>query len=207
MRRTFFAGLSAGAFALLLLGPAQAAPAATSSAGQKAPMAAVLLVDPQEILRESLAAKDIRRQINSFQTKFQSEIGQQEDQLKKERDELQRQRAVLSQDAFNDKRRAFEEKVANMQRGLQERNQRIEQALSLALDSLKRALVPIFADIMKERSANLMLDETLVAAGGSDMDVTREAIRRLDQKLPRVSVQLPPPGSVSSAGGGGDSGD
>ena len=203
MHRMLSAGLTAAFFAAVLLGPAQAAPAPAASTGQKAPPAAILLVDGQDILRDSLAAKDIRRQIDSFRTRFQNEITKQEEQLKKERDELQRQRAVLSPEAFSDKRRAFEEKVANMQRGIQERSQRIEQALGGALETLKRSLAPIFADIMKERSANLLLDENQILAGASDMDVTKEAIRRLDQVLPRVSVQLPPAGSAAAGAAGG----
>lgn len=202
MRRMYSAGLLAAALSLIAA-TLSAAPAQQGASSNKAPTAAILLVDSQEILRDALAAKDIRRQIDTFRTRFQTEINQQEEGLRKDEAELKRQRAVLSPDAFEDKRRAFEEKVTNVQRGIQERNQRLERALGQATDSLRRSLAPIFADIMKERGANLLLDQNQVLVGAVEMDVTKEAIRRLDQKLPKVSVQLPAAGDVSSS----DSGD
>lgn len=200
MYRKLGFGLAAVIFTLAV-GPASAATAKSSAAAATdAPVARILLVDSQEILRDSLAAKDIRRQIDSYRTQFQGEINQQEEGLRKDEAELKRQRAVLSADAFEDKRRAFEEKVTGVQRGIQERNQRLERALNQATDSLRRSLAPIFADIMKARGANLLLDQNQVLVGAVEMDVTKEAIRRLDQKLPSVKVVLPSAAAVQSSG-------
>jgi Skp family chaperone for outer membrane proteins len=202
MLRKLCFGLAAVIFTLAI-GPASAAPAKSTAAAATAdaPTARILLVDSQEILRDSLAAKDIRRQIDSYRTRFQGEINTQEEGLRKDEAELKRQRAVLSADAFEDKRRGFEEKVTGVQRGIQERNQRLERALNQATDSLRRSLAPIFADIMKARGANLLLDQNQVLVGAVEMDVTKEAIRRLDQKLPSVKVVLPSAADVQSSAG------
>lgn len=201
MLRKLCFGLAAALF-VLATGPASAAPAKSAAAATgDAPTARILLVDSQEILRNALAAKDIRRQIDSYRTRFQGEINQQEEGLRKDEAELKRQRAVLSADAFEEKRRAFEEKVTGVQRGIQERNQRLERALNQATDSLRQSLAPIFADIMKARGANLLLDQNQVLVGAVEMDVTKEAIQRLDQKLPSVKVVLPSAADVRSSGG------
>jgi Skp family chaperone for outer membrane proteins len=203
MLRKFSFGLAA-AIVMLAFGPASAATAKSTGAKSQAPTAAILLVDSQEILRDSLAAKDIRRQIDAYRTRFQGEINKQEEGLRKDEAELKRQRAVLSADAFEQKRRAFEEKVTDVQRGIQERNQRLERALNQATDSLRRSLAPIFADIMKARGANLLLDQNQVLVGAVEMDVTKEAIQRLDQKLPSVKVVLPSAAEVRSSAGSSD---
>ena len=41
---------------------------------------------------------------------------------------------------------------------------------------------------MVERSANLLLDRSMVVLGSVDLDVTQVAVQRLDRALPKITV-------------------
>lgn len=166
------------------------APVRAQTATQ-APAAVIILVDSQQILAESAAGKSLRAQIESYRKKFQADLSKREEDLRKQEAELKRQRTLLSPEAFEERRKAFEQQVTGVQREIQERNKSFETALTDARKQLLTALEPIFADIMKEYGANLMLDQNQVVLGATSLDITQEAIRRLDTKLPKMTVQLP----------------
>lgn len=164
---------------------------ARAQAARQAPAAVIILVDSQEILAESAAGKSLRAQIESYRKKFQADLSKREDDLRKQEAELKRQRTLLSPEAFEERRKTFEQQVTGVQREIQDRNKSFETALTDARKQLLTALEPIFADIMKEYGANLMLDQNQVVLGATTLDITKEAIRRLDSKLPKMTVQLP----------------
>jgi hypothetical protein len=73
---------------------------------------------------------------------------------------------------------------------VQNRQSQIQGGVMQARQQIEQALGPILQGIMQERQANLMLDRAAVVLGTVDIDVTKVAVQRLDQKLPTVKVQL-----------------
>jgi len=67
----------------------------------------------------------------------------------------------------------------------------MQQSLNDAMDKVKNVALEVVADIVKERRANLVLEKQAVVYEPEGMDVTADAIKRLDQKLPSVPVNLP----------------
>jgi hypothetical protein len=59
------------------------------------------------------------------------------------------------------------------------------------MGKVETAALEVIADIVKERRANLVLAKQAVLFEAEGMDVTADAITRLDQKLPSVAVNLP----------------
>jgi len=182
------AGILFAATAACASAQAQNQPHAAAAAALPAPR--ILVIDRQAILRFSKVGQDIVRQVNGYTQSAESEFKSQRDGLQKEQAAIQQQMAILAPDVREAKRKAFEAKVAAFQQKVQSRQSQIQGGVLQARQQVEQALGPILQGIMQERGANLLLDRVAVVLGTVDVDVTKLAIQRLDQKLPSVKVQL-----------------
>jgi Skp family chaperone for outer membrane proteins len=155
-----------------------------------APPAVIIVIDSQLIRRESLAGKDLLRQVDIIRKGFQAEVAKKEDSLKAGEAELKRQRAILTPEAFEDKRRAFEQKYLGAQKDIKSRRAKIELAVSRANDELRRALLPIFRKVLNAKKATILMDKSQTVLVGPGLDVTTEVIEQLDQVLPAIKIDL-----------------
>lgn len=164
----------------------------SKAVAQAVETATIIIVDSQQIQRESSAGKDILRQIETIRAQFQGEVSKEEETLRAEEAELKRQRQILTPEAFDEKRRAWEQKVVDFQRKLQEKNREFEIARNKAYGEMERAIRPIFQKVLEERKATLMLDKSqiVISAPNRGLDVTTSVIERLDQVLPGVKLEL-----------------
>jgi Skp family chaperone for outer membrane proteins len=183
-----FLALTALALAMLLTDGAQAQ-TQPRAAGGAATITAV--IDMQRIIRDAAAFRDARTQLEQRRTGWQGELAKDEDRLRKEEEELVRQRQVLAPDAFDKRRQEFERKVMDVQRRMQDRSVSLDQAFEKVRNDVGRTVIEIVSGVVKERGYNLVLDKSQVVFHAVDMEITDEVLRRLDQKLPTVKVQLP----------------
>src|SRR5919108_779586 len=124
---------------------------------QQLPPTVAAVIDYQRILRDAAAARSIRDQIEARRKTYQEEISREEQRLHEEDKEFARQRSVLSPEAFAEKRRAFEQDVAEVQRMVQERRRELDRTSAAALNQVKEALIAIVTSIAEERGFNLVL--------------------------------------------------
>jgi outer membrane protein len=154
------------------------------------PNVTMAIVDIQKIMRESSASVSIRAQIDEVRTKFQSELDAKEESLRQTDEELKRQRAILAPEAFEEKRKSFEEEVLGVQRDVQGQNARIEQAIGIATGRIREKVIPILAQIMEERGATVLVDKSQVLVSDKALEVTTTALDRLNKALPDVVVEV-----------------
>lgn len=155
----------------------------------------ILIVDMAQILQQAKAAKEVTQILNQQYTAYSKEVAQQEDDLQKGGAELERQRTVLAPDVYSGRARELQQRYDELGKSVQGKRQGLQQSLNEAMDKVKIAALEIVADIVKERKAGLVLQKQAVVYETEGMDVTAEAIERLDKKLPSVPVNLPKPDS------------
>ena len=162
------------------------------TAAESTPSASIVVIDSQQIRRDSLAGKDILRQIDDIRSAVQADIQKQEQQLRAEEDELKRQRAILTPEAFDQKRQAWEQKVMEVQRKVQAQNAALEMALQKANGELQRAIMPILQKTLETKNATFMVDKSqiILMAPNKGLDVTTDVIEKLDSVLPGVKVDF-----------------
>jgi Skp family chaperone for outer membrane proteins len=197
--RTAFA--AAGfVFALSMAQAAVAPPAGQPSKPASAPTVApapkILVINRSAILQGSKVGQDIVRQVQGFTQSAETEFKAEGEGLRRDQQALQQQIAILAPDVKAKKIKDFQARAAAFQQKVQARQGEIQYGVLKARQQVEQALGPILQGIMAERGANLLLDRQAVVLGTVDVDVTAQAIQRLDQKLPSVKVQLtnPPPG-------------
>lgn len=183
--------------------PAFAQAPSRPAAAPTMPQPRILVIDRQAILRFSKVGQDIVRQVNGYTQQAESQFKAEQEGLQKEGAALQQQVAILAPDVRNQKIRTFQAKEAAFRQKVESRQSQIQGGVQVARQQVEQALGPIVQGIMLERQANLLLDRSMVVLSTvADIDVTRTAIQRLDQKLPSVHVQLVnvPAGTQMQAG-------
>jgi outer membrane protein len=186
--------------ASILLSPIAAVPAPAQTV--TAPV--VVIVDVQQILRDSLVAKNVQAQMDRRTQRYTQEVTDEENELRQTQNELEHQRTVLTPDAFNAKMRAFEQRYDALDNSVQVTRQALQKSYNDAMTKVENTALQIISNIAAERKANLVLTKAAVLFEAPGMDITQEVIRRLDQKLPQVNLAAPPelnlPPSAPAAG-------
>jgi outer membrane protein len=178
------------ALALALLG--LSAPMPAFAQGKKTPAASIAVVDLLAVERNSRVGKDIARQLQEYNRGLQNEVQRLQEQLRKEEDELKRQQAVLTPDAFSVKRKQFEDRLADLQRQMQTRQQGLQKVALTASAQVRQELVRIFEVLSKENGFNLLLDRSAnIPYAAESLDITKTVVQRLDQSMPWLQVQAP----------------
>ena len=162
----------------------------------------IIIVDVQQILRDSLVAKNVQTQMTQRTDRYTKEVSDQENELRRTQDELERQRTVLSADAFNAKMRDFQQRYDALDHGVQATRQALQQAYNDAMTKVENTALQIIADLAAERKANLVVTKAAVLFTAQGLDITQEVIRRLDEKLPSVPLAVPPEASADGPASG-----
>lgn len=173
--------------------PAQAPAAAPApQPGARLPPAVIAVVDLQVIMRETTAAKGIRDQIEKQRQTYQGEISKRENELRAAEQELGRQRTLLSADAFAERRRGFETQVGEFQKQVNARKRQLDQAFQDSMKQVETVTAEILAQIAGERGINLVLPKQGTFLSANELDITKDVQQRVERKIQRVTVKLPP---------------
>jgi outer membrane protein len=155
---------------------------------QQLPSTVAAVIDYQRILRDAAAARSIREQIEDRRKTYQEEISKEEQRLHEADKEFAKQRSLLTPEAFAEKRRAFEEDLAEVQHLVQERRRELDRVAAIALNEVKDALIEIVTGMAEERGFNLVLPSSEVLFFARRIDLTEEVLVKLDAMLPKVVV-------------------
>ena len=88
--------------------------------------------------------------------------------------------------------RSFRNRVADVQKSVQERRRALDQAFTMAMNQVRDELVSVIAEIADERGAKVVLFKDHIVIAEKSLDISDEALRRLNERLPSVPVELPP---------------
>ncbi len=183
------------AAALLLAGPANSVWAQQAKKGPPPPAPIIVVVEMRQVISASKAAKGVQGQIDQQGQIYSKEVSKQEDDLQKTRAELERQRTILSQDAFTEKTKEFQQRYDELDRNVQTKRQALQQSFTEAMSKIENVALQVVAEIAQERGANMVLDRQTVVFQADGFDISQEALTRVDQRLPQVAVNLPKPGA------------
>jgi len=179
--------------------PAAPTLASGTNAAPPVPAPIIMIVDFDGIMSVSKAGKSIQAQLDQQRTAMQKEFGTRENDLRKEEEDLQKERSTLPADQFETKAREFQQKVATYQREAQLRDRALGQGFGEAKQKLQQALAEVVQQLTNERGANLVLYKSQVFLYETAYDASQEALKRLDAKLPSVTVTIPKPSEVAGA--------
>lgn len=186
-----------GLAATLLAVFSSASVSAQSAAPPPAPV--IVMVDMQQLVFNSIAGKGVQGQMDKQRQAFSKEVAQQEDELQKARTELERQRASLPPDQFEAKGRQFQQRLQELDRSVQAKQKAWQAVYSEAMNKVQESALQVVAEIAAEHQANLVIQKAAVIFGKDGFDITADAVQRLDQRLPAVTMNQPKPVDTAPA--------
>lgn len=148
----------------------------------------IAVVDVQEVVKESVATQNIRKQMKTKQEAYREKITKQEDKLRKKEEKLSDQRSLLSAEAFDAKRKDFQSEVAEAQRNMQEERAALEKAGISAMAKVRDSVNGIISDLAKEKGFSIAIPASSVMYAKDSLDITKEVLERLNKKLSSVKV-------------------
>lgn len=158
---------------------------------QKADAPVLAIIDVQKVLRESVAVKALTATIEKQRDKYQGELRTQEETLRAADQELARQRTILSSDAYAQKRKELEQQVATLQRQVQERKKGLDQLFGQGMSQVQNELADVAKGIAEERGIDLILSRAAVVIVKPKLDISTEALTRLNARLKTVALPAP----------------
>ncbi|MGE5540081.1 MAG: OmpH family outer membrane protein [Gemmatimonas sp.] len=154
-------------------------------------MSAVAVVDIPVVMQNSAAAKGVRTALDKEETGYKADFSKREGEFRNAYQQLQNDFAKLGPDAARDRRMSFEQRYADFEREVEFRKQDFQGRADRAMKKVEDALRSVLMDIAKEKKLNLILVKGAVLYYDSEMDLTQDALKRLDAKLPSVTIDKP----------------
>ena len=178
--------LAAGLLALAMVAGVDVA-----LAQEKSSAINIAVVDVQFLMQNSDAAKNIRAQIEKMRAGYQQEIKSKQENIDKLNQSIAQERPTLSEDVYQQRVRELRQKAANYRIDMQERQDKLDGAFRGASQKIAAKIVEVVNEVKKERDFTLVLSRSAIIDTPGVPDVTQEVLRRLNQRMPSVALDLP----------------
>lgn len=149
----------------------------------------ILIVDRERALGESEPAASLGEQERQARSALKKELDKLRADLEAEEAKIAAMREIAPKDVFEARVRAFDIRVRDARRESQEKGEALQARFVAARRDLAAALEPVLQEILDETGAALIVDARTVLAARSGADVTKEVIRRFNE---RADIALPP---------------
>ena len=173
------AGLS---IAAILPASAQNAP--------KPPVPSIAIVDVEAVMRDSLAVKSARSQIDVIAKDLQQDIAQEEEKLRAEEQSLQQQRALLSPEKYAEDRQALQHRAAALQQRARSLRQTLDRGMAQTMQRIQIVLFEEIGKLAEELGVNLVLPRSQIVVAVDSFNISEEALKRLNARLTEVDMAL-----------------
>ena len=154
----------------------------------------VVVVNQARVVAESTAGQDMQRKVQAIGQSMASELESEANALETEGRALQSRTANLSQEAIaaDTELRGLIESYARKQQALAVKQQKSRQELAMteqnALNAFGQALQPVLDEVVRERSADIMVDRAVVAFAAPTVDVTDLVLSKINARTQTITV-------------------
>lgn len=191
---------AAGLAAALVVWAALAVPAAAQQGGPAISFAPqVLALDQDRLFEETLYGQRIRLQVDMISTELAELNRKVSAELAAEEQALTERRATMPQTEFRALASAFDEKVTRLREEQDSRILDLQRRRDLERRGFTARVAPILLEIVQTSGAVAILDERAVILAADAIDVTDEAIARVDRLLGDGSLQTQGLGAPTEA--------
>lgn len=174
LRRRALAALLAGVLS------ATAAPAQDGAAPVASP---VLTVDQEALFARSAYGQRVQTDFEAASAELAAENRRIEAELEAEERRLTEQRPGMDPAAFRQMAAAFDARVVEIRRTQDQKARDLSRTPEEARQQFYRVALPVLTALVRERGGVVILDSRAVLLAAESIDITDEAIRRIDAEL------------------------
>jgi len=185
MKHSFTRLLAAVCF--VAIGTLDSVPAASQTA-QSQPPIVVGIVDIDYIMNESKAALSAKAQLEKQATDLKAEVRKQQKAFQDSEQKLRDQRDKLSEDDLKKKIEELNAQGEKTKKKLAQQEKALEANHRKANEKIRETLLGIIREIATKRGMTLVMNKTYVPVFAEQYDVTAEAMKRLNEKMPSLKL-------------------
>ena len=94
----------------------------------------------------------------------------------------------MAPEAFEAKRIEYESKIQTYNSERQSKLMKIDELIAISRNDILKAIKPILEEISNEKGITIILEKTSIMLNAEKMDITNEALKRLNKSLPNIKV-------------------
>lgn len=167
------------------------------SMAQEIAPAKIAVLEMRVVERDAKVWIDLRTKFKKANDDVLAGLRKSQASLEEEGKALQQQQTILSSEAFNEKRTAFDAKVQELNKQAQERRQALEKALIEGRNEIVKAIREVVVKLAEEKGLNLIMDRSnndpTIVLALPEIEITKLVIERLDKKIQSVAFSVAPP--------------
>jgi Skp family chaperone for outer membrane proteins len=172
-------------------------------AAQQLPPAVIITINTRDVISNSAAFKaaqpELKQRVDAAQQRLNILRTSLQAEEKTLRDSQPQQGApAAAVQAWQAKAREYQAKAQQAEEELQRRQGELQASEQWVIRQINDATQPIIQQVMRERGANIAIDEQLTLAHGQAIDVSADVLARLDKALPKVSTTPPAPPAAAA---------
>lgn len=177
-------------FSFLLCSFAEAAPSPSLSVEtpQPRPPHPALVVDVQRVMRESLAAQDAQKQLDTQRAMFQKQTETEENELRRAEQDLAKSRDQLDARTYGEKEKQLRQRFLTVERHVEARRKALDASFTDSMNRVRSALLEVVESTAKVRQASLIIAKQQVLWVDPALDATDDVLAHLNAKLSHVSI-------------------
>ena len=164
----------------------------------------ILTLDQEALFNGSRAAERVSEEIARRTAELAAENRRIEADLEAEELELTERRPSLPPDEFRALADAFDTKVQGIRAAQDAKARELQRLRDEERQAFLRRITPILAEIVRERGAVAVLDRRSVFISAESIDITEEAITRINTVLEEEAAPTPEPDPGPEPDEGGD---
>ena len=161
-----------------------------SSIADNFPNTSIGVLDLNKVLLDAKAAKKAAEEIDKIAKSIEKELILSDEEIIKEQNKLIEAQSIMAPEAFELKRREYEEKVQNYNIERQNKLISVDKLVESSRNEILDKLKPILEEISEDKGITVILEKGTVLLNAETMDITDEVIKTLNKELPKIEVSL-----------------
>jgi len=149
----------------------------------------IAIVEMDTLLRDSLVGKSLQTQLSTIEKNNKKFIEKNKKELNLKKNKINAQKNILSQEEFNKKivelNKEFESFKINVKKKIQSSQSKRDIAMKKILEKLNL----ILSEYSNKNKITFIIDQNNIIIGRTDLNVTSEILKLLDQKLTKISLK------------------
>ena len=152
------------------------------------PNTSIGVIDINKILADANAAVKAAEEIEEIAIEIENEIKSSDEEIIKEQNLLIESQSIMAPEAFEAKRIEYESKIQTYNSERQSKLMKIDELIAISRNDILNAIKPILEEISNEKGITIILEKTSIMLNAEKMDITNEALKRLNKSLPNIKV-------------------
>lgn len=145
--------------------------------------APILTLDQEALFARSQLGQRIISELDQERQALSAENRRIEAELSAEEKTLTEVRDTLSLDEFQALAAEFDQRVQRLRMAQDRKSRALQQRLDQERQNFAQFIGPLLVQIARERGATAILDDTVVLISFDSIDITAEAVARLDARI------------------------